>query len=254
MEISQTGFKYEVRRLETTDSTNNYLRHIALNPDIDFLYITAEYQTAGKGQSGNHWESEQGKNLLFSVKCKPFRVKASEQFILLQTVSIAVCKALRRLLNKQCMIKWPNDIYYGDKKLSGTLSECTLQNIWVNEFIAGVGINVNQTVFHSDAPNPVSMANIAGCSFDRNALLNEITGEISHWFRYITNEDMDTIKTEYEGLLYRRTGIHKYRDKDGIFNASYEKILPNGHLLLRRTDGTLSEYEFKEVKFLTLNS
>ena len=152
------------------------------------------------------------------------------------------------------MIKWPNDIYYGDKKLSGTLSECTLQNIWVNEFIAGVGINVNQTVFHSDAPNPVSMANIAGCSFDRNALLNEITGEISHWFRYITNEDMDTIKTEYEGLLYRRTGIHKYRDKDGIFNASYEKILPNGHLLLRRTDGTLSEYEFKEVKFLTLNS
>ena len=77
---------------------------------------------------------------------------------------------------------------------------------------------------------------------------------MSHWFRYITNEDMDTIKTEYEGLLYRRTGIHKYRDKDGIFNASYEKILPNGHLLLRRTDGTLSEYEFKEVKFLTLNS
>ena len=78
--------------------------------------------------------------------------------------------------------EWPNDIYFGDKKLSGTLSECTLHNTWINEFIAGVGINVNQLVFHSDAPNPVSMANISGHTFDRNALLDDIAKEISHWF------------------------------------------------------------------------
>ena len=250
MKIRQTDFNYEVRKLEVIDSTNNYLRPISLPDDTDFLYVTSEYQTAGKGQGGNHWESERGENLLFSVKCKPWRVKASEQFILLQTVSVAVCKALSRILNKQCMIKWPNDIYFGDKKLSGTLSECTLHNIWINEFIAGVGINVNQLAFHSDAPNPVSMANISGHTFDRNALLDDIAKEISNWFEYITNEDMDTVRTEYESLLYRRTGIHKYRDKDGAFDASYEDILPNGHLILRRTDGILSEYEFKEVKFL----
>ena len=133
MKIRQTDFNYEVRKLEVIDSTNNYLRPISLPDDTDFLYVTSEYQTAGKGQGGNHWESERGENLLFSVKCKPWRVKASEQFILLQTVSVAVCKALSRILNKQCMIKWPNDIYYGDKKLSGTLSECTLHNIWINE-------------------------------------------------------------------------------------------------------------------------
>lgn len=254
MKISQNDFKYEVRRLETTDSTNNYLRHIALTPDIDFLFVTAEYQTAGKGQGNNHWESENAKNLLFSMKCMPCNVGASEQYILLQTVAVAVCKVLSWYLNKQCVIKWPNDIYYGDKKLSGTLSECTLRSGCVNEFIAGVGINVNQTVFQSDAPNPVSMANIAGSTFDRNALLDDIAKEISHWFEYINNEDFDTVRTEYERLLYRRTGIHKYRDKDGIFDATYEDILRNGHLLLRRTDGNLSEYEFKEVKFLIPNS
>ena len=94
------------------------------------------------------------------------------------------------------------------------------------------------------------MANISGHTFDRNALLDDIAKEISHWFEYITNEDMGAVRTEYESLLYRRTGIHKYRDKDGVFDASYEDIRPNGHLILRRTDGILSEYEFKEVKFL----
>lgn len=256
MKISQTDFKYEVKALDVTDSTNNWLHGKPMPTDIDFLFVTTEFQTAGKGQGNNHWESERGKNLLFSVKCLPWRVKASQQYLLLQTVAVAVCQVLRRQLcdSDKCRIKWPNDIYYDDKKLSGTLSECTLRNAYVNEFIAGVGININQLSFLSDAPNPVSMAQIAGHDFDRNLLLDEIAKEIAHWFGYITNEDYDPILSEYEQLLYRRKGTHLYCDKDGEFEASYENILPNGHLVLRRTDGTLSEYEFKEVKFLIPNS
>ena len=138
--------------------------------------------------------------------------------------------------------------------MSGTLSECTIKGGMVNEFIGGVGINVNQMTFISDAPNPVSMAQINGRESDRDALLDDIAEEIAHWFGYITNKDYAPILREYERLLYRRTGEHKYRDKDGDFEAEYDSILPNGHLLLRRTDGTLSEYEFKEVKFLIPNS
>lgn len=255
MKISQTVFKYYVQKLDVTDSTNNWLRNTPMMPDVDFLFVATDYQTAGKGQGVNHWESERGKNLLFSVKCMPWRVKASEQFLLLQTVSVAVCRVLRQMLgdSDKCLIKWPNDIYYGDRKMSGTLSECTIKGGMVNEFIGGVGINVNQMTFISDAPNPVSMAQINGRESDRDALLDDIAEEIAHWFGYITNEDYAPILREYERLLYRRTGEHKYRDKDGDFKAEYDSILPNGHLLLRRTDGTLSEYEFKEVKYLIPN-
>ena len=252
MEISQTVFKYDVKKLDVTDSTNNWLRHIPLMPDVDFLFVTTEYQTAGKGQGNNRWESERGKNLLFSVKCLPWRVKASQQYLLLQTVAVAVCLVLRRQLcdSDKCRIKWPNDIYYGDKKLSGTLSECTLRNAYVNEFIAGVGINVNQLSFLSDAPNPVSMAQIAEHDLDRNLLLDEIAKELAYWFKYITNEDYNPIINKYQEIMYRRTGMHRYYDKYGEFEATYEDILPNGHLVLRRNDGTLSEYEFKEVKYI----
>ena len=80
MKISQTVFKYYVQKLDVTDSTNNWLRNTPMMPDVDFLFVATDYQTAGKGQGVNHWESERGKNLLFSVKCMPWRVKASEQF------------------------------------------------------------------------------------------------------------------------------------------------------------------------------
>lgn len=252
MEKGQIRFQSITHRLETTDSTNNYLRDIDLPADVDFVCVTTEYQTAGRGQGSNHWESEEGKNLLFSLKCKPYGIKASEQFILLQTVSLAICNVLRIHLKDSglCTIKWPNDIYYGDKKLSGTLSECTLKGGMVNEYIAGTGINVNQQSFKSDAPNPVSMANILHHELDRKAILNDIINEVSNWFSILTNGDYTCIKDEYEKHLYRRDGIHRYTDKDGEFEAAYETILSNGHLVLRRTDATLSEYEFKEVKFV----
>ena len=252
MEKSQKSFYYVVRSLEMTDSTNNYLRNLPLAGNTDFLYGKGQFQTAGKGQGDNHWESERGKNLIFSVKCKPWKIRANEQFILLQTVSVAVCRVIGRHLNdcEECKIKWPNDIYYRDSKLSGTLSECSLKQGWVNEFIAGVGINVNQIIFLSDAPNPISMAAIEGHTFDCDTLIDEIAKELSVWFQYITTENHEPIRKEYEKHLYRSSGTYKYSDKNGEFEAILEDILPNGHLRLRRTDGTLSEYEFKEVKYL----
>ena len=137
--------------------------------------------------------------------------------------------------------------------MSGTLSECTINGGIVTASLPGVGITANPLTFISAAPTPAPMAQINGRESDCDALLDDIAEEIAHWFGYITNEDYAPILREYERLLYRRTGEHKYRDKDGDFKAEYDSILPNGHLLLRRTDGTLSEYEFKEVKFVIPN-
>lgn len=252
MEKEQVELYYDVRHVEMTDSTNNYVRHIPFPPGVDFIYVATDYQTDGKGQGGNRWESERGKNLLFSFKCLPYNVKASDQYLLMQTVSVALRDVLEEYVpNKELLtIKWPNDIYYGDKKLSGTLSECSLRMGKVHEFIAGVGINVNQLFFLSDAPNPVSLAAITGKMIDRDTLLEKIIHKIAHWFRFINFGSEDLILLKYEENIYRSTGIHQYRDKDGDFLASHITIKPNGHLVLLRLNGLLSEYEFKEVKYV----
>ena len=253
MEKEQDFFSYFIDDVYVTDSTNNYIRHIPLPPGDDFYIVNTNYQTNGRGQGTNKWESEKGQNLLFSVKCSPYKVKASENFILMQAISLAICKTLRKILRnkKDVNIKWPNDIYYKDKKICGTLTECTLRFGYVHEFIAGIGLNVNQLMFVSDAPNPVSMAAIKHCKFDRNNVLERIIEEICRCFRFLCFEEgFMTIINEYNQCLYRREGFHKYIDANGGFEAKLSDIRPNGHIILERTDGTLSEYEFKEVKFV----
>lgn len=253
MEKDQDHFSYFIDSVEVTDSTNNHIRHVPLPPGVDFLILTTNYQTAGKGQGTNKWESEKGKNLLFSIKCMPWQVKASEQFILMQAVSLAICKAIRNILNnkKDIKIKWPNDIYYKDKKLCGTLSECTLRFGHVHEFIAGVGLNVNQLLFASDAPNPVSMAAIKHRQFDREKVLEAIINELSRWFQFLCIDwGHMMVDDQYNDCLYRKEGFHEYIDANGVFRAKFHIIRSNGHIVLERTDGTLSEYEFKEVKFV----
>lgn len=245
----ETDYKIEFRTAPTVDSTINYLRNIPLPDGTDMLVAVTDFQTAGRGQGTNKWESEKGKNILFSFKTRPDGIKATDQFLLQQAVSLGIRNGVGNMLDG-CTVKWPNDIYVGDKKLSGTLSECKIRNGMVCEFMAGIGINVNQIEFVSDAPNPVSMANILGKELDKNKVLSEILENICRNIIILNNNEYNYIREAYQDHLYRRKGIHTYEDKDGKFDATFEDILPNGHLVLRRTDGSLSEYEFKEVKYI----
>ena len=163
--------------LASVDSTNNEARRRLDNNDElpEISVIIADEQTSGRGQRGNSWEAEAGKNLLFSIVCHPDFLKASEQFVLSQAIALAVALTVNEVVvTDECRVKWPNDIYIGNKKVSGTLIECDLRGSNIETCIIGTGININQEVFHSDAPNPVSMAQIAGKEFDREALLSQI--------------------------------------------------------------------------------
>ena len=145
----------EIIRLSDTASTNDYL--LGLNTDQD-LCVVADYQSAGKGMGTNTWESESGKNLLFSILLHPTWLPINKQYLL----SMAEAVAIVEVLGDGFEIKWPNDIYYGDKKLSGTRIDINLQGSTLKDVIIGTGINVNQEVFLSDAPNPISLKNING--------------------------------------------------------------------------------------------
>ena len=237
--------------LSEVDSTNVEVRRRleAGEPLPELTLVDADSQTQGRGQRGNSWESEAGQNLSFSLVCHPQWVKASEQFVLSQAIALAVAENV-----DGSTVKWPNDIYIGDRKVSGTLIECDLRGSQIETCIIGTGVNVNQTEFRSDAPNPVSMAQVAGHTFDRETLLQAIVQRFVQYYEKIRNGQADEVRQVYRQRLYRRTGFHRYADAQGEFLAEIADVERTGHLILRKEDGTLHRYEFKEVRFLIHNA
>ena len=138
------------------------------------LVIYTDFQSAGKGQPGNAWESSKGMNLLFSVMLHPIQVHMDELFLISQLVSVAIKNALDEYTTN-ITIKWPNDIYWNDKKLAGILIENSLQGNKIMSVVIGIGLNVNQKLFLSNAPNPVSLFLITGKRQNRKQLLQKFS-------------------------------------------------------------------------------
>jgi len=157
-------------------------------------------------------------------------------------ISLAIADALGEQIG-DVSIKWPNDIYWRNGKIGGILIENRLSGQIIRDSIIGVGINVNQQHFHSDAPNPVSLWQIHGQETDREALLHEILDRFS---LYIHQE----IKERYKAILYRRKGFHPYSDKEGTFMATFVDVEDDGHLLLSDESGKERRYVFKEVQYI----
>lgn len=243
--------KYTVLRHSTIDSTNRFLLGYT-QPDGETMTVAvADYQTAGRGQGSNTWESERGKNLLFSVLLRPTGIAADKQFV----ISMAAALAHKEVLDaytEGITLKWPNDIYWHDRKLAGTLIETRLCGPVITRCIVGTGINVNQRIFHSDAPNPVSLLNITGRETCREALLGKVIDVLCRYIDMAESgeEAIDEISKRYHAALYRREGMHEYEDLHGRFFAEIAGVEPTGHLLLRHSDGTMRRYAFKEVKFI----
>ena len=266
--------------LPRVDSTNNFVRDmLSFGDQLEGMtLVVAEEQTAGRGQVGNHWESEPGRNLTFSLLCHPDFVQASEQFLLSQCIALAIWQTVSEALSSyetyksykphksykpyesyephtpHVSIKWPNDIYVDDRKICGTLIECDLQGKHISNCIIGTGLNVNQTVFHSDAPNPVSLKQLTGKEHDREAILDSIVAHFQLLYEQVLGGHSADIRKEYMQHLYRREGFHTYRDVRGEFLAEIADIEPTGHLLLRFENGNVCRYEFKEVQFLIPHS
>jgi len=204
--------------------------------------VWADYQTAGRGQGTNRWESERGKNLTFSILLHPVDLPANRQFLLSMQVSLAICEALSEHIG-DLSIKWPNDIYWRNAKIAGILIENSLQSSVIRDSIVGVGLNVNQRQFMSDAPNPISLWQICEHETDREQLLKDILAALD---RLLGQE----VRERYLSMLYRRKGFHPYVDKDGAFMAELEDVEDDGHLLLCDDSGAHRRYAFKEVTFI----
>jgi len=238
-----------VIRLQEVDSTNSYLRRMALPEGADMLVAVADHQTAGRGQGSNTWESEPGSNLLFSLSLRPEALSVERRFVL----SMAGALALKDVLDGYGLgvtLKWPNDIYWRDSKISGTLIETTVCGHFIKDCIWGVGINVNQRVFHSDAPNPVSMYHILGHETPPDELLAGVLEAFERRYMQAVGGEYERLAAEYRSSLYRRNGFHAFRDGNGRFMAEILGVEPDGRLVLRDEQGNERKYMFKEINYI----
>lgn len=249
--------------IKQTYSTSTLLREQYSDSQPHLYSIRTDYQTAGRGQAGNSWESEDGKNLLFSALLRYPELKAAEQWRLSMLVALTVRETLASQFiasPNSLTIKWPNDIYYGDKKICGILIENMLQGSHIGYTIAGVGINVNQTKWLSNAPNPISMKQITGEEYDVESLLEIWKTSMKSW----ENRSTEEIKQAYIEHLYRREGWHAYVEREvsvvptaiatdqveGVFQAEYVDITNQGKLVLRTEQGEERSYHFKQIRFV----
>lgn len=201
-----------------------------------FLYTA--FQTAGRGQAGNGWESEEGKNLLCSILLPPNKN--------LYFLNIAIGVALLRVIGEDFTIKWPNDIYFGDKKVAGILIENAIIGNEIKYSIAGIGLNVNQTTFVSDAPNPVSLKQIRGQEYNIERLMNHLFETVQR----VLSEPEKEVWAYYKSHLYRREGFWPFEDKDGPFEAAIKDVLPTGEIVLEDKKGQERIYHFKQVRYV----
>lgn len=238
-----------VIRLPETASTNTYMREHLSDAPHGTVVVT-DCQTAGRGQRGNSWEAAPGKNLTFSIILRP-HVHAAKQFAVSEAIATAIAGVLRRYIptSHSVAVKWPNDIYADDLKICGILIENSLTGCHIDRSIAGIGINVNQRLFLSDAPNPVSIISFIDRELPLDNLLDEFCTEILSAISLTDSPDgIAGLHDRYLSMLWRGTGFHTYRLPSGeTFNAAIENIAPDGTLTLRRSDGTLRAYAFKEV-------
>lgn len=236
--------------LEQIDSTNAYLQRQQSECNIRNWVVSADEQTAGKGMGSNGWESEAGKNLTFSLAVDMGFLPAERQFHLSETVALGIIEVLDKVLpTENLSIKWPNDIYFENRKLAGILINSTIKANMMDVSIIGIGLNVNQTQFQDWPTHPISLKQITGKKHDLQLLLVQIAEHI-----LIKVEQLETspaaIEQDYLKRLYRYRTWADYEVDGKILRLFMTGIDAFGRLML--VDEANNSYCFyiKEVKFL----
>ena len=212
--------------------------------------VWAEHQSAGRGQRGHTWHSNEGVNLTFSTVLKPSFLTAVEQFMLSEVVALSLVDTLADY-GVECRIKWTNDIYAGDKKIAGVLIEQSLAGDRIARTVVGIGLNVNQREFPADLPNPTSIVVERGAECERREVLNTFLQHLEKWYTRLEQGERELVEATYNARLYRRDEFHEYALPSGErFEAAIRGVRAMGHLCLEHRDGTFGDYAFKEVEFV----
>jgi BirA family biotin operon repressor/biotin-[acetyl-CoA-carboxylase] ligase len=211
--------------------------------------ITASFQESGKGQQGNTWVSELGKNLLMSVILYPVSISPGEQFVISQMVSLAVFD-LVRAETPRVSIKWPNDIYVMNDKIAGILIENSVVGNSLVSSVAGIGLNVNQESFAGAGVNPVSLTQITGRKYNLPAVTDRLISLLDIRYKMILKGEAATLAEEYHQALFRLGESHRYADSEGPFTGMLVRVERDGLLVVRKSNGREKGYSFREIDYI----
>lgn len=236
-----------IYRIPETTSTNDDARDPKYrHGDV----VWAERQTAGRGQRGHTWTSPASENLTFTLVLEPRFLPVGKQFLLSEAVSLALTDTFAEF-GIDTRIKWTNDIYADDRKLVGMLIEHSYSGDTLARSIAGIGINVNQTVFDPALPNPVSMALVAGRTFCREAVLDAFLGHMEDHYAQLEAGEEVALQNAYRARMYLLDKMHPFRLADGTpIRGAIRGVRPTGELQLEHTNGSVHEYLFRQIEFV----
>lgn len=238
--------------LPQLSSTNQYaLDLIAKSKPSEGTVILTDDQRAGRGQIGSSWESEPGCNITMSVIFFPGFLLPNQQFNLTKAFSLAVRDMLAPYLSSPPVIKWPNDIYVGAEKITGILLQNAIGRGVIQSCVAGFGINVNQTHFSSELPNPTSLKLQTGQTYHLPSLIEQFCKHLEFRYLQIKRGDWSTLHQEYLDHLYGRGENRTFQQPDGVrFQGQICGVDPIGQLLIERKNGKTLAFSLKEIQFV----
>ena len=236
--------------LEQIDSTNAYLKRMLSECDIRNWVVSANEQTAGKGMGSNAWESEARQNLTFSMALEMVFLPAERQFLLSEAVALGIIEVLDTLLPPEKLsIKWPNDIFYENRKLAGILINSTIKANMMDVSIIGIGLNVNQMQFQDWPTHPISLKMITGKGYDLRPLLEQIAERIIIKVGQLKSAPT-LIEQDYLKRLFRYHTWADYEVNRKVLRLYMTGIDRFGQLQLVDEQQEPHQYEIKQIKFL----
>ncbi|HZK93874.1 MAG TPA: biotin--[acetyl-CoA-carboxylase] ligase [Prolixibacteraceae bacterium] len=239
----------KIERIDELGSSNNYAATQLLTKRLpEGIIFVANSQVDGRGQVSNRWESEPNKNLTFSILLYPDFLEIMKQFEISKAISLGVVDFLKELTD-HVSTKWPNDIYIGTKKVAGILIENSIRIDKISSCIVGIGLNINQKIFVSDAPNPVSLTHVTGLIYNLEESLSQLCQKIDVRYHQLRNGDFRQIDDDYIEMLYQLGNWSLYSDENGDFEGKIIGVDQIGRLMIEMRDGNIKKYHFKEVVF-----
>ena len=241
----------KIHHFNQLTSTNAFAEELLLNGQLaEGTMIVASAQTLGKGTGNNTWESEPGKNLLCSIILFPDFLPAENQFHLNKAVSLAAMNCIKHFApDADITIKWPNDIYAGNKKIGGILIKNTISGNSFKNCIVGIGLNINQENFDKSLPNPVSLKLLLGLETPLNEVIEALEGFIEVEYSKLANGYFDELNAEYLQNLMNFGKPAKYLSGNEIFEGRITGVTDFGALQIKTGDLTRN-FDFKELVFL----
>jgi len=238
-----------IERILVVGSTNNYAASQLLTkrPQEGAIFV-ADSQIDGRGQQSNKWESEPNKNLTFSLVLYPEFLKIVRQFELSKAISLGVADFIQEITGGVA-IKWPNDLYIGRQKVAGMLIENSVRKDVISDCIVGIGLNVNQTLFSNAIPNPVSLSQITGRTFNLDETLYRLCLKLDARYQQLLDGDFFFFFKDYTDMLYQSSQWCCYEDENGSYEGQILGVDSIGRLRIESREGVIAKYSFKEVVF-----